>query len=188
MTPRDTVDLLALDPSVNSAGVALFRRGKLAAGRCIKRRDGGATDGERWMRMALEIFSWLGTVHAYPVVYAFERPQIYDPTKSLGDPNDLIGLSGVAGFLGGMLTLSCVARQVCLEVASPLPSEWVGQLPKERTGDPWASPRGARIASRISSDERMKLTKPNHDVLDAVGIGLWALGRFERHRALSGAV
>ncbi len=188
MMQRDAAELLALDPSVNSAGVALFRQGQLIAGRCVKRTAGASSDGERWMYMALEIFHWLGTVRAHPTVFVFERPQIYDPTKSLGDPNDLIGLAGVAGFLGGMLTVACVARQGCLEVVSPTPAEWVGNLPKERTGNPWKNPRGSRVESRLTPDERNRLVAVNHDVVDAIGLGLHALGRFERKRVYSGAV
>lgn len=186
MNARGSGDLLALDPSISSAGAALFRSGELISAKRIQRKRDGADIGQRCLAMAQDIAAWAHDVRADPRCYAFEWPQIYTAVKSEGDPNDLIGLAGVGSALAGILWASAAARNIVIELATPTPAEWAGQLPKSKTGDPWASPRGARIASRLSPHERARVPA-QHDILDAVAIGLWALGRFDRIRVLPGA-
>ena len=107
-----------------------------------------------------------------------EWPQVYRAGKSKGDPADLLPLVGVGMCLAGLLHPGAIK--------SPTPAEWIGQLPKSTTGDPWASARGQRIGSRLSDVERGRVV-PSHDAVDAVGIGLYCLGRLERRRVFPGA-
>lgn len=186
MTSRNAGDLLALDPSVRSVGVALFRRGELIAAKRITRKSDGADIGQRCHAMARDVAAWAHGVHADPRCYVYEWPQVYAAVKSEGDPNDLIGLSAVGAALGGILWASAAARNTVIEIVTPLPAEWAGQLPKTKSGDPWDSPRGHRIASRLDKHERARVPA-QHDVLDAVGIGLFALARFERTRVFPGS-
>lgn len=186
MTARDAGDLLALDPSIHSAGLALFRRGRLVAARTLKREREAAGIGERAAAMSLDIIAWLRHVHADPRTFVYEWPQIYTYDKSVGDPNDLIALAAIGNGVATVLQAAAAARNICVEFVSPKPAEWIGQLPKSRTGSAWASPRGARIKSRLSLDES-RHAPDQHDVVDAIGLGLWALGRLDRVRVFPGA-
>jgi len=182
MQSRTSIDLLAVDPSLRSCGVALFRRGQLVAARTVTRERDGTRTGERAQAMAADVWGWLLDVKADPRAYVYEFPQVYphDPVP----PNDLIPLAAIGASIGGMLGLMCAARNIALDIATPSPHEWTGGLPKIKTGDPFESPRGHRIKRALSIDELRKF-KPQHDTLDAIGLGLWALGRFERQRAFA---
>jgi hypothetical protein len=103
-----------------------------------------------------------------------ERPQIYSPKVSKADPDDIITLAMRAGkavqyFLDRGLNESNV-----LEVK---PATWKGQVKKEV--------HHARILKALLHEEVLLLTAflepvakaKRHNVLDAVGLGLWALGR-----------
>lgn len=184
MLSRTAIDLLAVDPSLTSTGVALFRKGELRAARRIKRERDGTRPGERAHAMAFDVWEWLCTVKADPRCFVYEFPQIYTIDKSDGDPNDLTPLAAIGGALGGMLGLVNMARNAALDIVTPKPAEWAGQLPKTKTGDPWASPRGHRIKRALSVEE-LRRFQAQHDVLDAIGLGLWALGRFDRQRVVT---
>lgn len=193
-------DLLTCDPSVRSPGVALFRHGKLIACDRVKIPEElhELPEGRRWMRVANEISSWWQEQldgHDHLVrTFVYELPQIYSETqgKSKGDPNQLLGLVGVGQSLAVMLTMynmSTGARPPML--LTPKPSEWTGQLPKTVKGkypkDPRESPRGARIWARLQAGER-EVTVLQHDAFDSIGLGLFALGRYERERVFPGAI
>ncbi len=106
-----------------------------------------------------------------------EWPQVYRQGRSRGDPADLLPMAGIAlGVSVGLAT----------GPTAPTPAEWTGQLKKSTTGDPLASPRRAHPWSRLSEDERACVVL-SHDALDAVGIGLWALGRLDPIRVYPGA-
>ncbi len=184
--------LLAIDPGMNSPGVALFDPGPschlIAASRANTLEFVDLPDGERWLRVARVLFAWVnhqmrGRERDMTVV--FERPQWYARGKSKGDPNQLAGIAGVAANVTGIL--STYAHP--LRVMSPTPAEWIGQLPKTcRTckankkkcpackGSAWMTPRGQRIRSRLT-DAELALVPDQNDAIDAVGLGLWALGR-----------
>ncbi len=185
--------LLSLDPSLRSTGVAMFVDGQLVA---CERIRGIATTYDRVHRcraMARAVFEWscshanLGA--AQPSVLAVEWPQVYRASKSKGDPNDLLGLAGVCAAVATLYPGA--------EVRSYLPDEWepcpkVSPERKARGLGPidseaFASPRGLRIAGLLSEAERACLIR-SHDVVDAVGIGLFALGRLKKHRVFAGAV
>lgn len=98
-----------------------------------------------------------------------EWPQIYkgDPR----DPNHLLGLAGMA--------MAIVTRLHPGTVQSVLPRTWKGTL----DGDAMTE----RIAGRLRPEELQRIApcpaSLRHNVLDAVGLGLWHLGRLERKRA-----
>lgn len=96
-----------------------------------------------------------------------EQPVVYGG-KSKGDPNDLIDLARVAG----------ACESVIEHTSRVKPAEWKGQMPKDVCG--------RRVRSRLKREELITLDaclapipkSRRHNPLDAVGIGLWALGRF----------
>lgn len=180
--------LLAVDPSINAPGVALFRDGVLHAAVALKPTVGLVDRAARCSAVAYEILDWYlgqvgggicaGTTHA-SLTLAVEWPQVYTAGKSKGDPNDLIGLAGVCSAVAAV----CRAPRVL----SYLPGDWC-KLPKVyKHGDAFVSIRGERIMSRLSSAERA-LVPRSHDAVDAVGIGLHALGRLAPRRVYPGAV
>lgn len=195
--------LLALDPGTRSPGIAVFGAsgGLVHASRVeIPPEWGDREDGDRWLRVASEIAS---SVICYTIrEVIFERPQWYAKAKSKGDPNQLAGVAGVAACTVGILHARSSSS---VEVFSPTPAQWVGQLSKvcaycdgakgkgrgkkrvlcpECKGSDWETPRGRRIRSRLSPAE-LALVPDQNDAIDAVGLGLFQLGRFAPRSVLS---
>jgi hypothetical protein len=185
--------LLAIDPGTNSPGVALFDAGGLRAAHALEIPSGWAAlaDGQRWLAVGCEIVAWTRNASGLVVIdcVVFERPQWYARAKSKGDPNQLAGVAGVAANVTGRLMPGTVH--------SPKPAEWIGQLPKtcpvckankkkclECKGSAWATPRGRFIRSRLTPDE-LALVPDQNDAIDAVGLGLFALGRLKPRKVYS---
>lgn len=182
-TPVKYPLLFALDPSVRSAGCAAFVDGVLrAAWRFTPElaphvlADDPLAVGKRWSVIAREIFLE-ASGRGYVGGLVWERPQIYRASKSKGDPNDLIGLAAIGNGV------ACATKWP-YGVLAPTPSQWTGQVKKSTKGSAWKSARGMRVASRLTPAEFV-LVPDQHDVVDAVGLGLWALGRLEVTRVYS---
>lgn len=199
--------LLALDPGMNSPGAAVFDEyhGVLVQAGRVRIPSGFADlpDGARWLAVAREIVEWSRGCKFTVDRVVFEKPQWYQRAKSKGDPNQLAGVAGVAANVTGLL-----GSVVAVEVFSPTPAEWIGQLSKvcpvckgrkstmsvkrkrvpvicgECHGSAWETPRGRRIRSRLTPAE-LALVPDQNDAIDAVGIGLWRLGRLAPRSALS---
>lgn len=177
-------DLLAIDPSVRSPGAAVFRDGTLfAAGKVKVKGSPGdfASEGARWQYVIECIVSW-ATEHGChtPEKIVYERPQIYAAAKSKGDPNDLVPLgaigAGVVAFFQSAIWERFPGGLNRIEVITPTPAEWAGQIPKATKGNAMNSPRAQRILSRLTELEISRM--PNqHDAIDAVGLALHALKR-----------
>ncbi len=199
--------LLALDPGMNSPGIAVFCSSGLGhAERVVVPKEYAALeDGERWLRVAeaiarASVRAIRGQTTPSCLDVIFERPQWYAKAKSKGDPNQLAGVASVAACAVGIL-VNCFA----LKVFSPKPAEWIGQLSKECPyckgrkgtgrgkkrvlcpecrGSDWETPRGRRIRSRLSPAE-LALVPDQNDAIDAVGLGLHHLGRLTPRSVLS---
>ena len=107
----------------------------------------------------------------YPHEVYIECPQIYPAGK--GDPNDLIKLAIRVGH--------CLAEAErsagCLRTTLVYPRQWKGQTPKPVNH---RRIRATLSASEIACLDRSLVDVTNslqHNVLDAVGIGLYAVGR-----------
>lgn len=157
---------LAIDPGLKCLGWALFQgktltvcgvsrsKNNLDLGACIKDHQDAMIDApHRWMLQRAEA--------------VIERPQIYPTAQQKGDQNDLVAIAMVAcATVGGL----------CDSVRFAFPREWKGQMPKD------VSHR--LIDKRLSEAEKeVRDTLPKaktilHNGLDAIGIGLWAVGRF----------
>lgn len=168
------MNLLAIDPGLRYPAAALFRDGVLVAasrvkipGTCHKLER-----GQRCLEVAKLVRAW-ATLPVDELV--IEWPRTY--ARMRGDPADLFPLAGVGMAVAGMLMVP---------VSAPTAAEWIGSLPKSTSGDPLASPRGHRIWSRLSEQERSAVVL-SHDSLDAIGLALWRLGRLDRQRSFIGA-
>lgn len=167
--------LLAIDPSINSCGIAVFDQSLVFAKTIRVKPDTKLDIAERCRFIALEVFRTVK--HFWVLEIAHEWPQIYK-SDTPARANSVITMAAVNLAIDTLL-LGC-------QTNSYLPAEIWGQLPKSKTGSAWASPRGKRIKSRLSEAE-LKLVPDQHDVVDAVGIGLHHLGRLGiRHVNVSG--
>lgn len=100
-----------------------------------------------------------------------EKPQVYRATRSKGDPNDLIELA----ILVGRYVERCTG-----EVTLVSPAEWKGQVTKHI--------HAHRIIDALSLDELHVMQNAEqitpkgdrHNMIDAIGLGLWKLGRLTR--------
>lgn len=179
---RDS-DVLAVDPGLENPGAALVRDYVLVAATCFTAPADwhGLPLLERCARVASMITHWTDRLVANPRWLVAEWPQWY-PGSSV-KPGDLAGLCGIAGAVAGAL----VARGCPLQCLSPTPAEVWGQTPKVTTGDPWRSPRAKMLARRLEPAERAAVAD-YHDAIDAAGLALWAVGRWERVVAMPGAI
>lgn len=147
--------IIAVDPGTEQAGFALFENGKLIQAELIKEK--GSLKEHRAWRVSCRI----GELLVPGATLVIEHPQVY--ARSPSDPDDLLALALV---VGGVLALHKGGEIV-------RPREWKGQVPKNLMT--------ARILRQLDADERAlcKQINDNHNVLDAVGIGIWKLKRFK---------
>lgn len=99
-----------------------------------------------------------------------ERQVVYPGAKGLKtNPNDLLDLAMCAGAFYGALCVDMVATLTIVE-----PAAWKAQVPKDITR--------TRIEGLLGSTEKMLIKKGGemHNIYDAIGIGLFALGRAKK--------
>jgi hypothetical protein len=151
------VILLAIDPG-NSTGWAVYAHGRLV--------ECGATNPDKQGCRALW---WLA--QGAVTEFVGEQPQIYRNSRAKGDPNDLIP---VAMNLGRWVERASLAGVRTIKLH--LPNEWKGTIPKDV--------HHRRILPKLHVEERAVLpqlaAKPAGDMMDAVALGLFHLGRVGR--------
>lgn len=157
--------IVAVDPGVNEAGVALFDDGELACA-FLSRGPGG------WLETAKQVVLDVGGRVPLPQVaeLVVETMQVYRQRLLSGDPNDLVDVAMGAGAVAGLL--SAVWRDVAVTVYRP--AEWKKQVPKRI--------KNARDVAKLSDEESARVEWPRAradktHVADAVGIGLHHLKR-----------
>lgn len=175
---------VAIDPSIRSCGVAIFSyNSTLMAAGTVTHTEYAEWDSiqARIQEIARRIGQFV-IDHVSPIMpvelLVTEWPQAYRPGKSKGDPNDLFAL--------------CAIPFACSGVTKPViaytPKEWAGQIPKATTkGKADSSPRAKRIRSRLTAEELKHWPSGQHDAIDAVGLGLFHVGRLNPVRKFPGA-
>lgn len=157
----------AIDPGLRKLGIAVFADGLLLHSALIKApgTDLGVT---AWQRIADKARTWR-LDHSPPGYFprdealVSEYPQSYVAGQQKGDQNDLIELTGVVGYLlGAIVDVG--------EKQTYLPRAWKGTMDKEAMQE--------RILSRLSPEERVNAVEQS-DVIDAIGVGLFYLGRLQ---------
>lgn len=158
--------LISVDPSYTCTGLAKF------CGARLIQVDTCAPKNTYDLVESIANFRWRnkGSADCMPVVCEF--PQIYNARTSRADPNDMLKIAALAG--GAMAYRS--------DSVAVTPAEWKGQETKEITE--------RRVRERLSNKELLiveqyleTLAKRLHNnVWDAVGIGLWACGRYDKRR------
>lgn len=106
------------------------------------------------------------SIHCVDTETVVEIPRIYPNGKGKGNPNDLISVTWIAGRLSAF----------CLSPIRVFPHDWKGQTPPEILE--------RRILDLLSPEELRNIKSCPaglmHNVTDAIGIGLWHLGRMGR--------
>jgi hypothetical protein len=171
--PQRYYDLLTIDPGLRGTGVAAFQVGRLAAAWLLcSRANGDLAIEEIFASADKTIF-----LSAYDDIVV-ELPQTYGG-RGAGrtDANVLIRLGALAGTLVGGAIRTAKYRTRMRFVA---PNEWKSNVdPDIVLGRIWAllDDKEKEIV-RAASGKRAKGW--DHNVLDAVGIGLHQVGRMER--------
>ena len=145
--------LVCIDPG-KSCGVAVFWGKALLT---VVGLDPEQTEGRNHLRESLTILG--------PCQVVWERPGLRKGPRS-STPDDLIRLSYRAGLVVG-----CIPRVE--RIRDVTPAEWKGSLKKE------LSHRRTRAKLGPKELEVLGLAGPRgaSDILDAVGLGLYVLGR-----------
>lgn len=152
----NNIKLVAYDPGKHHVGEAWFQDGELIACSLLRETDKGE-----------------GILEDLPTTIdadeaMIEIPQVYQQRSWKGDPNDLIQIALVAGALAHAVAPFGFVSFV-------RPHAWKGNAKKEAI-EGW-------IRARLSPAESAVLAACDvpaslkHNVIDAVGIGMWALGR-----------
>lgn len=165
--------ILSIDPGIRGCGVACWSNtGSLQrAGYVVNDRLAGS-DLIAIRSMAHAVDQW---VYGHDMIarLVFEWPQVYAGPQNKINANDLLTLAGVD---------AAIATRIPAAVTQYLPREWKGQLPKGEAFE-------ARVKDRLGRPEVANVTLPRgglaHNVWDAVGIGLFFFGRFERKRVIA---
>lgn len=155
--------LLAIDPGVHHHGLALFlENGRLLRCGLVRGPAGRPALAVAAGGLAERTADWLVGEGTRVVA---EMPQ--DRGQDRVPPADLIALSVVLGWTLG---------EMCRPVTLISPADWKGSVPKSK--------HQPRIIAALSGAERALIPSGAlaHNAIDAVGIGLWALGRISGGR------
>ena len=169
--------LIAIDPGVHNMAIAVFGDNGVLLDAWNETDTRSAFEGllnetlERWGSPSVRLFGRLNShlrLETNRVVG--ERQVVYPGAKGLKtNPNDLLDLAMCAG---AFFSAICVDMQAQLTVVEP--AEWKAQVPKDITK--------RRILELLSHSEPLSIKKGGemHNVYDAIGIGLFALGRAKK--------
>ena len=164
----DVNALVSIDPGTEETGISLYRDGALVDVDVlrVKRSVGNREQRASGMgRLAVErVRTWCAggarTVLEYPQVYK------HGPGAEV-DPDDVLCLVLVLGHLWGTFH-----GTEGFKVELVRPATWKGQVPKKIMNN--------RIIATLTKAEQQLVhdkVRSNHNAIDAVGIGLWALRR-----------
>jgi hypothetical protein len=106
--------------------------------------------------------SWWSLVRPYDLVI-IEEPTIYPHSKA--NPVSIMTLQLKVGELKGRF------ESVGCKVELVQPRTWKHQVPK--------AIHNARTIAALIGDEKALVDGQRHDTIDAVGLGLWKLGRMK---------
>lgn len=169
--------VLAVDPGIRGCGCAVFIGGVLDRAEYVTNTSASGNGVEEWVSMARAILFWKyeTTTAACIDTLVLEVPQTYGGRAASGDANDLIPLAGINGVLAGSL------YEFSKRIVDYKPHEWKGSIDADAMIE--------RIRGRLRDHEPEHVVLPNaeslqHNVWDAIGIGLKYHGRLERKRAV----
>lgn len=144
------MNLISIDPGKKSSGIAVFENDILI---------------DCCLQQSPSLFNILLPSISNVVI---EKPQIYKQQLWKGDPNDLVEVAIVVGKYIQLF-------EECDIVETVYPRLWKGQRPKAVDNNYTLS-----ILSDGERDIFNNVDIPRHlqhNIIDAIGIGLWKLGR-----------
>ncbi len=171
--------LISLDPGTSRQGscaAALFSDGELREAKIFQQLTRVVLHPVQIARMfANEAERIWGGVDEL----ALEWPVVRRAKQQKGDQADILALAGVCGAFAGVF--DC-------RVAAYRPEDWKGQIPKPKKGETYIIE--TRVIAALSPSERDTLYKlvavygaRFHNVVDAIGIGLYHLGRLHQTKS-----
>ena len=156
--------ILAIDPGLTALGWAFFNNQTLKS--CGISRTKETALHERIKDHIKNLHRQLRQCQ----ILVIEKPEVYSQRFLKGDPRDLVNL--------GILIGGLIVAADCPIVHMVYPKRWKGQIPKEIHGE--------RILGKLTAAELGVLTDKEalgepascpesllHNVIDAIGIGLW---------------
>ncbi len=177
--------LLAIDPGIRGCGCSFFLDSTLYACTYVKNPLKEGAGPFESAQVAFAVKKWFEGVHRGASLdrLVLEMPQTYAGRAAKGDANDLFPLAAIDGALAALFSES--------KVTSTVAHGWKGGVPKGDLDENKII--RDRVETRLSPAERGifdsmigSMAKAlSHNVIDAVGIGLWGLGRFDRHRVIA---
>lgn len=170
--------LIAIDPGVHSMAIAVFEEGGILLDAWNEESKSVfltsvklsvAEQVERWGSPPVRLINRLQRPANLDRIVG-ERQVVYPGAKGMKtNPNDLLDLATCSGAFYGAL---CVEMRANLTLVEP--AEWKAQVPKNITRE--------RIEKLLRFTEKGAIKKGGemHNVYDAIGIGLYALGRAKK--------
>lgn len=161
LTQNSPANLLSIDPGFRYFGFALFSEGSLIRAGLSK------TSSEKWevwegqppdFTNLIEIVQSLVWKDKVAVI---EFPQVYKETPN---PNDIVKLASACG------AYTAILQSLGFTVSWVKPKDWKGTVPKEIMLK--------RILAKLETSEYAFIENPkDHNIIDAIGVGLWKLNR-----------
>ena len=160
-----TTYYVAVDPGIRGCGAALFADQVLLRAAYVPNPCTSGNGPRESASAALAVQQWLELYGYTAEVLALEYPRVYPARSQKGDQNDLLPLAGVVCALAACYPSARVIRY--------FPREWKGTVD--------ADVMLTRIESKLTPVERTRLAPCpgdlRHNMIDAVGIGMRAVGR-----------
>ncbi len=155
--------LICVDPGLRGCGVAEFEGYDLKRAAYVKNPVETGRGYAAHQAMGTAVGLWRGS----PTKALIEHPRIYpSAAQQKGDLNDLLDVVAVGAAIAAYIP----------NVVTVFPADWKGNVPKDAMTE--------RIRRAITDEERARIEKCPanlmHNVLDAIGIGLWKLGRINK--------
>jgi hypothetical protein len=164
--------VLAIDPGLQACGTALFKNADLVAAAWVKAPFPVKNEPNGWRAMAQTVGTWADRhVNGFSTIttVAFEQPGAYRTDT----PSSTLILQGLLAIDVWICALYPDAQYIRY-----FPRDWKGTISPEIICQ--------RAWDRLGPLEQAKVVLPcksrAHNVLDAIGIGLKAVGRFELAR------
>ena len=170
---------LSFDPGLIHPAAAAWSCGELVGASRVKvpGRLASLNRGERVRQIVGLVRQWWHSVMgaALPSIVVGEWPKTL--TRGKGSKNSADQLYPLAAMTEG------VAIAFGCELEAVIPFDWIGNVPKDDEAPAemaWESPRG-KLVKRCLRDHEIPRVVLSHDSVDAVGLGLWGLGRLNGH-------
>ena len=166
--------LVAIDPGISHCGIAVF---DLSSNELLRadwiQVQGRVSPGHKTLSLCREIVPYLLEAEAWDdsLSAAIELPEVYQTAGQKGRQSDIRDLAVVCG------TLAYLFVDRGSKISFYEPKQWKGQVPE--------IVMNKRIMSKLSTLELGCIDIPKNkknatDVKDAIGVGLYHLGRLRK--------